>query len=93
MNICWIVEEEVSELKKISKQELLNFFEKYIGNKESRKKLTLQQYSQKWENKIQNFQKEPLKSSIIIQNIDSFKRKMPLFPSSSNNNFELKCFR
>lgn len=71
------VKREVELLKTITQSELQQFFDTYIFNKATRAKLSIQQFGK-------NFaipeKKELPDNQILIENIQKFKRNMPLFP-------------
>lgn len=78
-----VVPREVEGLKQITKQQVIDFFDKHILQKSTRCRLSVQLFAKKWE-------KERLAAAAdssyrAISNFTVFKRTMPLFPTTSNN--------
>jgi secreted Zn-dependent insulinase-like peptidase len=71
------VQREVEMLQKVTQAELQQFFDTFIFNKTTRAKLSLQQFSK---NKPVPAPTPGPENQILVENIQKFKRFMPLYP-------------
>eukprot|EP01114_Cavostelium_apophysatum_P016469 TRINITY_DN4691_c0_g2_i1.p1 TRINITY_DN4691_c0_g2~~TRINITY_DN4691_c0_g2_i1.p1 ORF type:complete len:971 (-),score=228.66 TRINITY_DN4691_c0_g2_i1:56-2968(-) len=73
---------EIEELKKVTLEDLLRWFERFLLNKETRTRLTIQHVAKnKWEEYGKALSETDLSGVSVITDISNWKRKLPLFPT------------
>jgi hypothetical protein len=72
------VEQEVEELKTITQEQLLQFYDTHIANSFTRAKLSIQQWG-----KNHPMPTEEQNDIKYIKNIPQFKKSLPLYPVHS----------
>jgi secreted Zn-dependent insulinase-like peptidase len=67
-------------LKTITQEELIHFFETYVQNPKMRRKISIQIFGNKYEIPQQSEAELDRQNIVLIKDLDSFKKNMPLFP-------------
>lgn len=70
---------EAELLKSITRHELIEFFETFVQNPKTRRKISIQIFGNKHEIPKVN-EKELNENVVIINDLDAFKKRMPLYP-------------